>query len=83
MTVIMLIINNVKVRDHCHGTGKYRGSAYKDCKINLKSNHKILVVFQNLRNYDSHLIMQELGKFSLKINVIPNGLEKIYELYYQ
>ena len=25
---------------------------------------------------DSHLIMHELGKFNLKINVIPNGLEK-------
>ena len=39
-------------------------------------NHKIPVVFHNLKNYDSHLIMQELGKFNLKINVIPNGLEK-------
>ena len=28
------------------------------------------------KNYDAHLIMQELGKFYLKINVIPNGLEK-------
>ena len=33
-------------------------------------------------NYDSHLIMKELGKFSLKINNIPSGLE-IHELYYQ
>ena len=39
-------------------------------------NHKILVVFHNLKNYDSHLIMQKLGKFNLKINVIPNGLKK-------
>ena len=33
-------------------------------------------VFHNLKNYDSHLTMQELGKFTLKTNVIPNGLEK-------
>ena len=39
-------------------------------------NHKIPVVFHNLKNYDSHLIMQELGKFNFKINVTPNGLEK-------
>ena len=32
--------------------------------------------FTTLKNYDSHLIMQELGKFSCKISVIPNGLEK-------
>ena len=67
---------DVKVRDHCHITGKYRGSARRDCNINVKLNHKISVVFHNLENYDSHLIMQELGKFNLKKNIIPNGLEK-------
>ena len=74
--------NDVKVRDHCHITGKYRDSAHKDCHINLKLNYQIPVVFHNLKNYDSHLIMQELGKFNLEINVILNGLEK-YELYFQ
>ena len=34
------------------------------------------VVFHNSKNYDSHLSMQELDKFNLKINVIANGLEK-------
>ena len=67
---------DVKVRDHCHITGKYRGSAHRDFNINVKLNHKIPVIFHNLNNYDSHLIMQELGKFNLKVNVIPNGLEK-------
>ena len=49
----------VKVRDSCHITGKYRGSA-----------------LHNLKNHVSHLIMQELGSFDLKIKVISNGLEK-------
>ena len=56
-------------------TGKHRGSAHRDCNINVKLNHKIPVVFHNLKNHDSHLIMQELGKFSFKTNVILNGLE--------
>ena len=56
-----LIDTDVKVRDHCHITGKYRGSAYRDCNINLELNHKIPIVFHNLKNYDSHLIMQKLG----------------------
>ena len=68
--------NDIKVRDHCHITGKYRRSAHRDCNINLKLNHKIPVVFHNPKNYDSYLIMQELGKFNLKINVTPNGLVK-------
>ena len=67
---------DVKVRDHCHITGKYRGSVHRDCNINVNLNHKIRIVFHNLRNYDSHLIMQELDKFNFKINIIPNGLEK-------
>ena len=51
--------SGVKVRDHCHITGKY-------------GNHKIPVVFHNLKNYHSHLIMQELSKFNFEINVTPN-----------
>ena len=66
--------NDDKVRDHCHITGKHRSSAHRDCNINIKSNHKTPVVFHKLKKYDSHIIMQELGKFNLKINVIPNEL---------
>ena len=45
-------------------------------KYHVKLNHKIPVVFHNLKNYDSHLIMQELGRFNLKMHVMPNGLQK-------
>ena len=41
--------NVVKVRDNCHITGKYKGSAHRDCNINLKLNHKLSAVFQNLK----------------------------------
>ena len=67
---------DVKIRDHCHITGKYRASAHGYCNINLRLNHKIPIIFHNLKNYDSHLIMQELGKFNLKVSVIQYGLEK-------
>ena len=55
---------------------KYTGSSHRDGNINLELNHKTPVVFHNLKNYDSNLIVQELGKLNLKINVISNGLEK-------
>ena len=32
---------DVKVRDHCHITGNYRGSAHRNCNINVKLNQKI------------------------------------------
>ena len=62
--------NNVKLRDYCHITGKQRGSAHRVCNINLKLNHKIPAVFQNLKKYDFRLIIQELRKLNLKINDI-------------
>ena len=65
-----------KVRDHCHITGKFRGAAHWDCNINFQLTKKIPVIFHNLRGYDSHLIFCELNKFDVKINVMPNGLEK-------
>ena len=34
------------------------------------------MIFHNLRGYDSHLIFYELKKFDVKIDLIPNGLEK-------
>ena len=47
-----------------------------NCNINLKSTKTFLAIFYDLRGHVIHLIMQEIGKFDVKINVIPNGLEK-------
>ena len=51
-------IRDNKVRDHCHITGKYRGSAHWSCNINFKLTTEVLVIFHNLRGYDGHLIAQ-------------------------
>ena len=83
-------IKNVKVRDHCHVTGKYRGAAHVSCNLNFQLTNKIPVVFHNLKGYDSHFIMQEIGDIAkknvyvdekgrqheMRINVIPHNMEK-------
>ena len=84
---------NVLVRDHCLITGKLRGSTHQECNVKLRitpESIKIPVVFHNLRGYDPHLIMQQIGEIAknhacknnkgeeqhLKINAIPNNTEK-------
>ena len=55
--LVMTKEDNENFKISCHITGKYNGSAHRDCNINLKLDLKIPVVFHNLKNYDPHLIM--------------------------
>ena len=60
---------DVHVRDHCHITGKFRGSAHQECNLKLKikpENLKIPVIFHNLPGYDSHFIMQQIEEIAKK-----------------
>ena len=45
--------NYIKVRDHCHYNGKYRGAAHKN---------EIPVVFHNVSIYDYHFIIKGLAE---------------------
>ena len=74
---LVQIYNDIRLRDHCHISKKYRGGANRDCNIKVKLNYKIPIIFENLNNFDAYPIMQELVNFVFKINAIPNGLEKI------
>lgn len=65
-----------KVKDHCHMTGKFRGAAHSDCNINFKLTGRIPVIFHNLMEYDSHFIMQAIGKVGKQLKCIPKNTEK-------
>ena len=72
----LINLDENKVKDHCHITGKYRGAAHWSCNINLKVSKKVPVIFLNLKGYNSHLIFKVLNKFDCRVSVIPNGIEK-------
>jgi K+/H+ antiporter YhaU regulatory subunit KhtT len=66
-----------RVRDHCHVTGKFRGAAQYECNINYKYTCRIPVIIHNARGYDTHLIMQAIGKIQGKqLKCISNNMEK-------
>ncbi|XP_020298396.1 uncharacterized protein LOC109862692 [Pseudomyrmex gracilis] len=61
-----------RVRDHCHLTGRFRGSAHFACNLNSKQVYVVPVVFHNLSGYDSHFIIMDVATaFEGEINVLP------------
>ena len=69
---------NDKVRDHDHISGLYRGCSHSGCNLNLNyKNYKIPIYFHNLKGFDGHLIIKELGKMDVgNIDIIAQNFEK-------
>ena len=70
-------VNDRKVRDHCHYTGKYRGAAHSRCNLAYKIPNFIPVIFHNL-NYDAHIFIKELAEeFNVdEMEVLAENTEK-------
>ena len=67
----------MKVEDHDHYTGKYRGAAHSICNLRYKMQEDIPVVIHNGSNYDFQLIITELAKeFRSEIHCIPEDKGK-------
>ena len=54
-------LNDDRVRDHDHFTGKFRGAAHNSCNLKYSLPKKIPILFHNLKNFDSHIIIQALN----------------------
>jgi len=70
------ILNNTKVADHCHLSGKFRQTLCSSCNFKLKRPDFVSCVLHNLTNYDAHFIVRQLGFDNKHISVIPNSEEK-------
>ena len=76
-----LLVANYKdtVKDHDHMTGRYRGAAHNECNFKLRLDPKkvqIPIVLHNMKNYDSHLLMQAMARVQGEIKCIPTNTEK-------
>ena len=83
-------LDDTKVRDHDHLTGKYRGAAQNICNINGKqrSSSFVPIFFHNFSGYDCRLIFEELlteahtiGQQSCNQNYNPTIIPKSLENY--
>ena len=68
-----LDLEDDRVRDHCHLTGKYRGALHSKCNLRMRTPTFVPVLFHNLEGYDSHLFVKSLGG---QIGCIPKTDEK-------
>ena len=67
--------NEPKVRDHCHYTGLYRGSAHSLRNLRYKIPSYIPFVFDNLSGYNAHLFIRELGGHASDMEVVAKNKE--------
>lgn len=69
-------IGDLKIHDHSHLTGLYRGAAHQICNLNYKESRNVPVVFHNLQ-YDQHFLIEKIaGSCSGDISIIPINNEK-------
>ena len=68
-----------KVRDDCHYTGKFRGTAHSICNLNYKVPQEIPLKIHNGSKYDYHFIIKELAEeFKGEFESLEENTKKIY-----
>jgi len=75
-----LFVQDTRVRDHCHLTGRYYGPAHSNCNLNYK-NLYILIVIHNLSSYDARFIIKEITTaYDRQVDLLPITKEKYISL---
>ncbi|KAB0805086.1 hypothetical protein PPYR_02056 [Photinus pyralis] len=69
--------DEVKVKEHCHFSGKWRGAAHQVCNLQYKAPHMIPIFFHNFSGYDSHFIIKDLAQaIPGKVTLLPKNKER-------
>ena len=76
----------IKIREHNHFNGKYRGAACQSCNTNEGKASKIIpVFFHNGSGYDFHFIITELMKYENqydKVDILAKNSEEYISITY-
>lgn len=51
---------DIRVHDHCHWTGGYKGAAHKVCNLNLKCSYTLPVILHYLSNCGAHFLITDI-----------------------
>jgi hypothetical protein len=76
--------DELKVFDHDHITGKYRGPAHVVCNINYQVKKELPIFVHNLKGFDANLILKQLSADEFKqCQLIPQTTQKFlsFSLY--
>lgn len=80
-------LNEDRVRDHCHLTGKYRGAAHNDCNLNYRIPKFIPVYLHNLSGFDCHLFINwflnrfwNMSKYPIRkfVHFLSHGIVSVF-----
>ena len=68
----------LKVKDHCHLSGRYRQALCSRCNLTYAAQkYDIYVIMHGLSNYDSHFIVHNFSKYKeSNIKIVPRTSEK-------
>ena len=75
---------NYPVRDHDHSLkmNNFRGAAHNICNINyFNRTKKVPALCHNLKSYEMNIFVLELIKSYVKIDIIPENLEKFKAVF--
>lgn len=73
----LFIDGDIRVRDHCHLSGEFRGPAHSNCNLNYKIKKFIPIVFHNLSNYDANFLIKSIALgFEGSISLLPINKNK-------
>lgn len=68
-------VGDIRVRDHSHLSGKFRGAAHESCNLKYQETRVVPVIFHNLK-YDLHFLIEKVAAAGNgNINVIPTSTE--------